>query len=394
MTRLSTLEGLYPLGVTFSGFAPASAARWVSSDLQARLSLTGAPLPVRGSMPMLCSAGSIAGAAVVEDLTPDGIVSPTDGVVSFTSEDDYRGELRRLAGMGARMVTQHRHPDDLLAPRSSWIPPTVQGTLNDKGCLADLVPAHAVPQRQVGDPRDPEWIAALHRGPFPLMLKAATRFSTGGGALDLAPSATASDLGRALSALAGSERLVAEQWIDDRARHLCVNAAILPDGEVHLVGSAEIISSRDGTYLGNWLGDAEAWPTTMDLVLEIARAGASRGYLGLLGVDVAEFPDGTTLAYDLNFRLCGSTAPLMVAPAVLGPSGATVARFRPWLLDVSLAEAAQRLERVRAIGLVPISLFDPAAHALNGPIRVASLVVGTSRPEIEERITEIEAILH
>lgn len=393
MTRASTLAGLYPEGVTFSGFAPASAARWVSSDLQARLALTGAPLPVRGPMPMLCSAGSIAGAAVVEDLAPDGIATPTDGVLSFTSEVDYRRELRRLTGMGARMVTQHRHPDDLLAPRHSWIPPTVQGGLNDKGRLADLVPARSVPQRQVGDPRDSGWITALHRGPFPLMLKAATPFSTGGGALDVVPCASASDLGPALAGLADSERVVAEQWIDSRARHLCVNAAVLPDGEVRLLGSAEIISSSSGAYLGNWLGDADAWPTTKDLVLEIARAGASRGYLGLLGVDVAELPGGTALAYDLNFRLCGSTVPLMVAPAVLGSSEATIARFRPWLLDMSLVEAAQRLERVRAIGLVPTAIFDPAAHALTGPIRVASLVVGASRQEIEERMTEIETAL-
>lgn len=388
-----TLSDLYPDNVAFSGFAPESASRWVSTDLQARLALSGGPLTVRGSMPMLCSAGSVAGAAVLADLVSDVLAVSTDGVLSFASEAEYSAGLRRLAGSNTTVVTQHRHPASLLPPDRSWIPPDVQGTLNDKGNLEKLVPSHGCPRRQVGDPRDRIWTRELQEASFPLMLKAATTASTGGGALDVIPCLTVSDLSRGLAALADSERVVAEEWIDTRARHLCVNAAVLPNGEAVLVGSAEVISSNEGVYLGNWLGDADAQTSTQDLVLDIARAGAALGYRGLLGIDVAELPDGSTLAYDLNFRLCGSTTPLLVAPAVMGPARAKVARMRPWLLDMPLAESARALERARDLGLTPLGLFDPSAHGLQGPIRVSTLVMGESRSHVDERICELDTLL-
>lgn len=387
-----TMSDLYPAGVAFSGFAPAAAARWVTSDLQARLSLMGPQLPVRGSMQMLCSAGVLAGAAVVADLAADLLELNTDGISSFSSEAEYAVELQRLTASGVRVVTQHRHPDDLLPPAGSWIPPTIQGDLNDKGGLAALVPEHGRPRRQVGDPRNSAWIATLREGPFPIMLKAATRSSTGGGTLDVQPCFTAQDLPSALAGLADSERLVAEEWIDDRARHLCVNAVVLPNGDTAIVGSAEVVSSAEGTYLGNWLGDIEARSTTEDLVSEIAQAGGALGYRGLLGVDVAELPDGSTLAYDLNFRLCGSTAPLLVAPTVLATKDACVARMQTWLLDRPLLDAARLLERARPSGLIPLAVFDPAPHGLSGPVRVASLVRGSSRQDVEEQIRGLHAL--
>jgi hypothetical protein len=389
----ATLADLYPDGLAFSGFAPQLSARWVSHDLHVRLALTGGPLPIRGTMPMLCSAGTLAGAAVVADLSADALSVPTDGITSFTDEADYAAALERLTSGGVAIVTQHRHPESLLPAGLSWVPPEIQGVLNDKGSLEELVPERGRPRRRVGDPRDAAWVHALRRASLPMMIKAATRQSTGGGTLDVVPCFTASDLDTALDALADSERLVAEEWIDNRARHLCVNAAVLPDGSVSYVGSAEVISSGSGAYLGNWIGDADASSSTKELVLEIARAGGSMGYRGLLGIDVAELPDGSTLAYDLNFRLCGSTAPLLLAPAVLGASGERVARSRPWLIDMALPRAARRLEQARAVGLIPTAVFDPAAHALSGPIRVSSLVAGSSRHEVEERITEIESIL-
>ncbi len=157
----------------------------------------------------------------------------------------------------------------------------------------------------------------------------------------------------------------------------CASTQLCSRRRRHLVGSAEVVSSREGAYLGNWLGDAEARATTQDLVLEIARAGAARGYRGC---SESTWPNCRTvaLAYDLNFRLCGSTTPLMAAPAVMARRAA-VARMRPWLLDMR-SPRRPGSSSVPESGLVPLAVFDPAPHGLQGPIRVTSLVVGQSRP--------------
>ena len=76
---------LYPDDVAFSGFAPESASRWVSTDPQARLALTGGPLLIRGSMPVLCSAGCLPSPPRCALPSPGGSQTPCSPPASTTS---------------------------------------------------------------------------------------------------------------------------------------------------------------------------------------------------------------------------------------------------------------------------------------------------------------------
>lgn len=100
-------------------------------------------------------------------------------------------------------------------------------------------------------------------------------------------------------------------------RFLRLNYAVGAHAETRYLGSTEIINGTDGNHLGNWLGEQAQPPSdAVEWGRDIARQGAEAGYRGCLCVDLAALPDGRVLAYDLNFRACGSTVPQLLFNAV------------------------------------------------------------------------------
>ena len=62
--------------------------------------------------------------------------------------------------------------------------------------------------------------------------------------------------------------------------------------------------------------------------MEPVRRGAAMGYRGIAGVDLAFTPEGRIYALDLNFRLNGCTAAILLAPAGERTGERTVMHFR------------------------------------------------------------------
>ncbi|TCJ13821.1 hypothetical protein EZJ19_09795 [Parasulfuritortus cantonensis] len=377
MTASRWFHDIYGPGLAYSGYAPPGADRWLPRDRAFLFALTGNQLVVAGDMPIVCAAGA-ATEAGLDLLRANGFRLPSR-LLAFRDEQDYGRRLAELAGSGIRMVVQHRHPDAVLPEAHCWLAPETLSRLNDKGRLADLVPAGAAPRRTVFA------AAALPDDlPTPCVLKVATPDSTGGGALDIHLCRGPQDVAVAAAKLAGCERLVAEEWLP-AARFLCLNYAIDPHGEIAYLGGTEIINGPAGTYLGNWLGAAVSLPAAAVAAGHaVAERGAAAGYRGCLCIDAAELPDGRVLIFDLNFRACGSTVPLLVIEALAARHGATLAKFRSWSWTGGYAEllrAARRLEGE----LVPLVSFDPAVHGEVGPARVNGLLLGTSREEIARR---------
>ena len=380
---------IYGPGLAYSGFAPPGASRWLPNDKLMMLAISGNQIVVAGDMPMLCAAGS-ASAAGLDLLREAGFDLPGH-LRTFRHAEDYQAQLTALVESGLRIVVQHVHPPEMLPAEACWIAPSLLSWLNDKGNLADLVaPAH-VPKRIVlgrdaTDRRLPDLA-------FPFLLKAATLESTGGGALDICICRDRQELELAAEAFRGSERVVAEEWLPAR-RFLCLNYAVGVDGGTSYLGGAEIVNDPSGRYLGNWLGEDLAISTGSEILgRRIAEQGASLGFRGCLCVDVAELPDGGLRAFDLNFRICGSTVSLLAFKAVRQVTGARVARFRTWSRAGDFSElVASARQAMRSGFFMPLGSFDPQPHGSSGATRISGLILGDDRAEVLRRAAELESL--
>lgn len=388
--RLERLfHDIYGPGLAYSGFAPPGASRWLPNDKLMMLGISGNQIAVAGDMPMLCAAGT-ASESGLDLLREAGFDLPVH-LLTFRHAEDYQAQLDVLIESGRRIVVQHVHPSEMLPAEACWIAPSLLSWLNDKGNLADLVaPAH-VPKRIVLDPATPDW--RLSDLAFPFLLKAATLESTGGGALDICICRDRQDLEQAAEAFHDSERVVAEEWLQAR-RFLCLNYAVGVDAGTSYLGGAEIVNDPSGRYLGNWLGEDLAISTESEMLgRQIAEQGAGLGFRGCLCVDIAELPDGSLRAFDLNFRVCGSTVSLLASKAVRQATGARVARFRTWSRAGGFSDLmASARQAMRSGFFMPLGSFDPKPHGSSGTPRISGLILGDDRAEVARRAAELESL--
>jgi len=380
---------IYESGLVYSGFAPPGANRWLPQDIDFLLSITGNQMVAVGEMPILCAAGS-ASEQCLDLLRETGFSTPPH-CYTFRNVDEYTGLLKLLIENGKQIVVQHVHPEALLPGDSCWISPHVLAMLNDKGNLANLTPAENVPKRVV-IPIDSLSTATLTPLPcsFPMWLKAATQFSTGGGTIDVHLCCDNQGLLQAIETLRGSEKIVAEENLPAR-RFLCLNYAAYSGEETLYLGGAEIINTNDGSYRGNWLGEPFApSPQAIALGHRIAATGATLGYRGILGVDMAEMPNQKTIAFDLNFRVCGSTVPLLAFRAAAAKFGAPIAKSRTWTYNGPFRDMANSARKfIRSGMIVPLAGFDPTPHGGKGPAKIQGLLLGENTKDTIHRELEL-----
>jgi hypothetical protein len=340
-------------------------------------------------MPLLCAAGAMTDVAV--GLLAEAGLAVPPRVITFRDDAEYASALDDLRSAGRRMVVQFIHPEGMLAPEECWVAPDLLSWLNDKASLAALVPGPGVPARYVVEPAGLADRVRQAAAGFPLVLKAATMWSTGAGVVDVHVCRDEADLEVAAAALHDAEQVVVEEWLD-AVRFLCLNFVVDLDGQVRYLGSAEIACGDDGSYHGNWLGEeASAAAALVEVGTGVAERGSALGYRGVLGVDIAEMPDGRCLAIDLNFRFNGSTASLMVLGGRGPQSAGGVARLRTWTFDGPLADLAKVAARAVRLGmLVPLSAFDPTVHGLPDPARMSGLLMGESRADVARGLAQFE----
>ena len=374
-----TLDAIYGPGTAYSGHAHREARHWLPRDPAARGAMSGGQVAVAGAMPMVVDAG-VATPAGLELLREAGLPVAAD-LRAYREPDGYQPLLDALVGEGRRIVVQHRHPLHSLPREACWVDPDLLAALNDKAELARHVPMRWLPQRAVHPADAADWPPP--GGAFPHLLKAATPDSTGGG-VDVVVVRDPGALEAARAALAGSPRIVAEDWLDATA-FLCLNFILHREGRVEYLGAAEMPQGGDGQYLGNWLGAGVAPGEDMvAAATEVAAGGLRLGFHGVMGMDAARLRDGSFRIFDLNYRLCGSTVPLLVHDAACAARGASVSRFRGWRHAGGDFAAMAALARrwIRAGRLVPLATFDPVAAGVDGAPRLGGLLLGDDRRDV------------
>ncbi len=374
-----TLDAIYGPGLTLAPLYPPHGRTWLPQDGVSLDLGTGGMLPIAGAMPIVCAA-SVTTPAGLQLLRDAGFRVPPN-LHRYPHHAQYPELLATLAARGTTFAVQHVHPPCDLAPAHCWVPPEALSFLNNKGNLAHLVDAPQLPRRRVVASGRLQF--ELSSSSFPVVLKAITDESTGGGS-DVFICQNPTDLSQAGTFFAACTHVVVEDFMPI-ARNLCLNYAVYAGGEIAFIGCAEQITDARGQYLGNWIDQESTAPAAaVEYGMRVARSGFARGYWGCVGIDMAELADGRVLVYDLNFRLNGSTTGLLLAAEIRRTLRQPVIRVRSLrgkssygaLLDGTYAAMARKL-------LLPLCSYDPEVGREPEAVpRLRALLLGGSREEI------------
>ena len=242
---IQSLSQIYGSDVIYSPRASSNACTWLSQDDFILDSMTGGQIPVAGDMPTLCAAGAS---------TPEGLQLLRDAgfdlprkVFRYSTVTDYVHKLKNLHNERRKIALLYVHPASELPPEACWVKPETLSFLNNKANLATLVSPCHVPARRMLMPSHLITELSPHR--FPLVAKAATDESSGGG-VDVAICRTSRDLKRAAVLFQSCTRVVIEKFLPIK-RNLCLNYATTDEGMIYYLGCAEQVSDAQGKYQGN-----------------------------------------------------------------------------------------------------------------------------------------------
>jgi hypothetical protein len=384
-----TLDKIYGSGLGLCPRPSPKACTWLPQDPLALEMLTGGMLSVAGDMPVVCAA-SVATTAGIRLLEEVGFASPK--VKRYNDGNEHDRQLSHLLNQGFKIVLQHTpHPSENI-PGAYWIKPSLLSFLNNKGNLAQMVEPANLPSRRILPPE--QLGRSVPTSSKPAVIKAATAESTGGG-FDVVICRSIDDLRSAETLFRHCPQVVAEEYLT-MDRNLCLNYAIMHTGQIVYLGSAEQITDPCGKYYGNWIDtDSQAPSAAIEMGTQVARKGFAKGYWGILGIDMAILEDKRIFIFDLNFRLNGSTAALILADSIARTHGQPAMRLTNIRARGSYREMIATLYTAMDRGLfLPLTSCAPSSPAKNIPDRprASGLVLGSSRCQIMERCQELESL--
>jgi hypothetical protein len=381
-----TLSEVYGPGHIYAPRAHWQTSQWIVPDAAVLDGITGNQLLVLGNMPVVCSAG--VATELWMELSAELRLEASKSIHTYSDAQDAIELAKQFATSGYKVVVQHVYPAGVIKETDFWVSRQVLSYLNNKANIAELVPIANVALRDV---LKPEVFFGNGAGRIlPIVVKVCTDFSTGGGA-DVAICRTVEELSIAEQRFRQCELLVVEK-LEEFVRNLCVNYAVLPDGTIRSLGFGAQDVDATGHYRGNWFSPDWSLPgEVIELGTAIASRAAKLGYRGILGMDILESRDGRWVVLDLNFRLNGSTTPLLLAPAIWRNLGPCCLHFRGFLWEggfESVIKAAR--DAWRSGNFIPLGMLDAKAAGHAGkPSRVWALVMGETQADILRVETEL-----
>jgi len=373
------MSQIYGDDVILSPRASPNACAWLPTGDAALDFLTGAPLCIIGSTPVLCSA-CVSTPEGLELLRHAGFPVAAE-IYRFHDGADYLRQLRQLSRGDKKIVLYHAHPAAEIEPENCLVPSGVLSSLNNKAHYKELVDASYLPRQWTLQSSSIE--AELSKAHLPVVLKAATDESTGGG-FDVAICRTASDLEQAAHFFRALPLVVAEEFLP-MVQNLCLGYAVNGHGEITYLGCSEQVVDSHGKYKGNWIGaDIEAPGEAIALGAGIVQEGFKRGYRGIVGIDMAVMDDGRVLVFDLNFRVNGSSATLMLARSIYENLGSPLVRLKRLSAQGTYREMLAAVYAAMDKGILwPLNSYDPQAGGTPGAVPcLTALILGKTRDEV------------
>jgi len=384
-----SLSQIYGSDVIYSPRASPNACIWLPHDEFILDSMTGGQIPVAGDISIFCAA-SVS--------TPEGLQLLRDAgfdiprvVFRYYAVTDYLHKLKSLYNERRKLALLHAHPASELPLEACWVKPETLSFLNNKANLAALVSPRHVPTRRMLMPG--RLLIELSSHCFPLVVKAATDESSGGG-VDVVICRTVRDLKRATVLFQSCTRVVIEEFLPIK-RNLCLNYAATAEGVINYLGCAEQVSSAQGKYQGNWIDPTTmAPPLAIEIGTRVVAAGFALGYYGCVGIDMAVLENDRIIVFDLNFRVNGSTAALLLAESVQHTTGRTVLRFRALQGSGIYRDLFNSAYAALHKGIfLPLSSYDPEVGGYpRARPRMTGLILGKTREEVEEHERELSTM--
>ncbi len=363
-----SLSDLFPPQTFLYMHADPCDVKWVFGVDPVRTdSMGSAIVGIAGKLPLVAH---YAGATpeILELFERAGVSLP-EQLLTFRSREDGIRIAREQMARGQRLAYAYPPVPELRSAPELLFPAGLYSRLNNKLNLTRYVPEEAAPRRFL---LQPEAIAqgTLSQLPYPLFLKAAQPGASGAGR-DVRVATDDASWRAALDWFACRrdelDCVVVEEGINV-VTSWCLGVSILEDRIEHL-GSAIQLFLRPSVQNGNLIDPKQPPPPAMlDLALHISAKAQSEGYRGVAGFDMGVDPDGRCFVFDLNFRLNGSTAQLLVHDAAVRRTGATMTRSWRCTVPLSFADLSKRILPFIDTGVfIPTRMFDRDAYLEDRP---------------------------
>ncbi|WP_192929758.1 ATP-grasp domain-containing protein [Alkaliphilus serpentinus] len=288
--------------------------------------LTGAPLTIAGEMPIICSS-TVATEDILNLLRESRLDVATLRLV-YHKKEDYYDILNLFNAQEKKLVINHPHPNSEIHHQTYWIDPKLLGFLNNKAQLKELVPKEYIPARLTIHPNKiAESIKEFNS--WPIIIKAASDEPNGGG-YDVMICNSKEEIDDAYQYFSTCHTVVVEEYIDIEKSYNIQFARTIKEDIVYL-GVSEQITTPSGIYIGNWL-EKNLHPSEeiIKLGYAIMKKASSLGFIGICGFDIVVAKDNRIYAIDLNFRLNGSTAAVLLQDSIYKSYDSSAILFQNW----------------------------------------------------------------
>ncbi len=353
-----TYADLHSKGTFFAPRTTIEHTKWVLSNEYQVEAVTGATLGLMGEMPLVCHQAAATPSAL-EFITISGLSTPKI-LHTYGTEDEALSLAQGLIGSGLKLVYFYPPSPTLDANEGLLVPISLYNTINNKSCIHEFVDKKYIPKRRI---IPAEEIGKLITEPpgNPVYIKAGVQGACGFGVgVEYCTDATAwrTAITAYQSRQSELSSLVIEEAIDV-ATCWCLGVSIMEDHCQYLGGSIQLFN-KPGKQSGNRIDPNFAIPDeAVRLALSIANIAHQRGYRGIAGFDIGVNRSNRLFVFDLNFRLNGSTAQLLIHDAASMRIGAQVSQSFRILSDNPLNTILERLLPFARSGvIVPTRFFD------------------------------------
>ena len=373
--------------MSFSSRPARSAVRWVRHRQTAagRDEVSAKYLAIAGSCRVLCAARAATPAAL-DLLAEAGLPVPRQPAL-YSSDRSYEDQLRELAASGTPVVCAQWHPPGILPDRAWWIPPALLAWLHNKANLGALLPPECMPRRRVVPTGELEQRAQSWTE-YPCVLKGCTDLPTGSGMV-VHIVRSPSDLAHALADLGELSEIVVEEYLDFEYT-VCLNYSVTASGVRYLGFGEQILDGP--AFLGSWVDSFRRVSHEARAVGQAAmEAARAKGYVGLAGIDVGFLPGGRPIGFDLNFRHCGSTTPIVLDPTLrqAHPELGAIRTFSATTQGSVRSMIAVARDAMHAGTLLPLSVYAPSARRGGPRPAMTGLILGRDRDDADCKRTRL-----
>lgn len=384
-----TLYDIFGPGYIYNTKASYHNRKWLSDEVSQN-SATGFLLSVAGEMPIICHR-HVTEPSCIRLLQQVGLQVANNQNI-YHDQNSYYDLLDKYNGNHEKIVVNYPHLPEEINKETYSVDPNLLVYLNNKKNLDEIVPHENLPRRKVLSSSD---FLQNKNLPFnlPFVVKAATNEPSGGG-FEVVICKNTKNLQYAKELFKSCDFVVVEEFIAIKENY-CVQFVQTYKNRLIYIGSAEQIISEDGKYKGNWITKENQPPNkVVEIGKQIMEKAVSLGYWGIAGIDIVIGEDNQIYVIDLNFRMNGSTVPLLLKESIMDCLNVSTLKLKVFKTVTDFPLFNQYVHTLLKQGkIILLSVYKPVEIVPENPLILICLLAGNSRSEVIRIEQEIEESL-